>query len=1269
MKYVLIFFCMGWALSAYAQSLKDAARSAGNNFNDIAKAAEAYFGHKFEASGGSPQYRLKPYSADSGMMVYEKIDGEYAKYKRWEWYWKDRVLPDGSFPDLASINRKIQAHRDARKTRAAEPQWACINQTTCTGGYNGMGRAKAVAFHPSNKEVFYVGAPIGGVWKTSDGGLTYKPISDQLPYVSAGCVVVDPDSEGTLYISVSDNGGWWNYSLGIYKTVNDGQSWEPTGLTWDFSDGVAIYNLVMNPGNSKELLAATSKGLWKTSNGGLNWTKVLSTACNDVAYRPGDGNTVYAVTDDYWNSSEVYRSVDAGNTWNKISSFKVEKNSLKIAVTPANPDMLAVRHSVDKRFFVSKDRGSSFAEKPKIEDTGILFISPNDENTMYCGFVNALQSTDGGNSWKQISMWYGGTQWPEVHADFQYVASNPLNGLFYFCNDGGVYSYNEKTAEWKELTDGLVITQYYRIAVSQTNPVKLIGGTQDNGGRMRNADGSWSATNGGDAMEVAIDPLDDNISYSTYCNGELFRTTNNWRRNTKISSNIPGEPTGEWVTPYQLDPNNPAVIVAGYDQVYRSEDRGDTWVQLGTTGIGTIQVLEVAPSNSKVICVSRDNNLRLTTDLGVSWQRITTPSSGENIKDIVFHPADENKMWLTYGGYRDGNKVYYSSDQGASWENISGSLPNVPVSAIVYEKGSKDRLYVGTDAGVYFKEEGMFDWALHGEGLPFTSVMDLEIQEASKMLRAGTHGRGVWEVPLRNVQVNELPVVSIIAPESGYQLDGGALRIVAEATDVDGVVTKVQFFVNGQNVGVDSVAPYSIEIQAVPSGDLVLMARAYDDSYGMAVSEAVSASAPCYSEYIAKGDVIGTEGSWGNSGNDKFKVFDGDVESFFDAPEGDGAWAGLDLGLARELIGFRLYPRDGFADRLIGGSIEVSNNADFSESKTVFSVAEMSQLAWHCYYVALDEKYRYVRYMSADGGHNNVAEFECILAPRDLPAAEGEGLQALYFSEPEMQNVAEMKIDEQIKFNGTLQDYVGHTGSFSALWQGMLSAPVSGDYLFSLATDSGIKLWIDDSLLVNEQENMADTTYTAYLHLTAGELYPIRVEYLSADDNFTLDLQWAPEGYENRTIEIGFFSPLVQQTIDFHSGWNLISFYTLPDDKSVQSVLKNVAFREIKTVESYYNTSMPEVFRSLKEVETGKGYAIYIEEGKETSLKVVGNISNNNAISLQPGWNIIGVNSYRISVNNIGEALEIKNFQESWTKNGLGNLEFLEPGQAYYVKQ
>lgn len=974
MQYIMRFYLLTLltclTINLFSQeTIQEVINESEINFYDIQRNAENYFNKDLKSgdNASSPGY-----------------DKAYHRYKRWEWYWENRVNNDGTFPDLT---KKYEAYKEFNQrlksgTEETEsPEWVNINQKTCTGGYNGMGRTTAVAFHPTNPEIYYVGAPIGGIWKTEDGGKTYAPKGDNLPHVGVGSIVINYNNPAEMYISLADNSGWWNFSLGVYKSVDAGETWQATGLTFDFEDGVAIYTLAINPENPEIIMAATSGGLWRTKDSGANWSKVKDAEWNDVKYRPGDGSTIYAAKEAYWNYSQIFRSDDGGNTWQKLSNFTEKKTKIRLAVTPANPDMLVAMSTANKAIYVSKNKGDHLIKKADAEETQFIYVSPFNEDIIYHGYVSVYQSKNGGNSSNKITMWYGGTALPEVHADHHFANYNPLNGYLYFCNDGGVYRFHEQNNTWEEFSNGLVITQYYKLAVAQTDPVFLIGGTQDNGGRKRNDDGSWSSTNGGDAMEVAIDPHNEDIFYTTYCNGELFRTTDGWRSHTKISSNIPGEPEGSWVTPYMLDPSNSATIVAGYSDVFRSTNRGSSWTQISTNLTGedgkNLKCIALAPSDSEVIFASRDNTIYKTTDLGTNWKKINYWTSNQNITSILVQHKSADTLWVSFGGYNN-KKVFQSNNGGIIWSDISLNLPDVPVNILACDTTQKfNALYAGTDMGVFFKNDTMETWQYYGAGLPNTSVTDIDIQYNTRKLRISTYGRGIWETTLKAAQINQAPEVSLLSPEPDLHISAGEkILLSAEAFDTDGEIEKVVFF-NGQiKLGEAKSEPFEINLNAMPAGDYSLFARAIDNRGTVSETERIALYVECPQQGKLSGNLIGTDGTWGGDAT-KDKAMDGNINTFFDANLKDGAWVGFAFSEGKKVQGIRFYPRKGQRGRMIGGKFQGTNSPGFTSNVTTFyEVNSKPPLEWNCINISIDQTFKYIRYVSPVDGYGNVSEVE-----------------------------------------------------------------------------------------------------------------------------------------------------------------------------------------------------------------------------------------------------------------------------------------------------
>ncbi|VAX24563.1 Glycosyl hydrolase, BNR repeat precursor [hydrothermal vent metagenome] len=717
-------------------------------------------------------------------------------FKRGEWYWEQRVnLQTGEFPKTNSIieYEKFKEKNKLMKTNSLNENWINLGTNSSDGGYAGIGRINCIAFHPTDANTFWVSSPSGGIWRTTDGGSNWTILNNNEAVLGVSDIAITSDyvTSQTLYIATGDKdgGSMWslsggqsadNHSKGVYKSTDGGATWTQTGLT-DIETGIKIYRLLIHPTNNSILLASTSNGIYKTTDGGISWVKKSLNRWIDMEFKPGDPTIIYASSVGYYNEY-INISTDGGETWG-YTQIATGGYRGELAVSANDPTVVycLVANSAGGLVDVYKstNSGTSFSAlgvsgKSMLgyysdgsgSNTGqgtydlCIAASPTDVNTVYLGGINTWKSIDGGNNWTINNMWtsyfvYNKSGAPVVHAD-KHTLTFQSGGVLFEGNDGGVYKTTNGGTSWTDLSNGLVISQLYRIGVSQTSSTKVLTGLQDNGSKFYD-NGIWSDVKGGDGMECIIDFSNSNYMYATYVRGQISRSVNGGGSfPTNISANIPGgQPTGAWVTPYVIDQNNSSTLYAGYDQVWKTTDRGDSWTSASQVLSSTdkLRSLAIAPSNSNVLYAADQTNMWKTTDGGASnWTSITLPSISTSVTYITVHPTNPNKLWITYGGYIDGQKVYESTDGGASWTSISTGLPNIPIMCIVYNKSvtTKEVLFVGTDVGVYAKD-GTNSWAAYNSGLPNVVVTELEIfynPSGVDKLRAGTYGRGLWETEI-----------------------------------------------------------------------------------------------------------------------------------------------------------------------------------------------------------------------------------------------------------------------------------------------------------------------------------------------------------------------------------------------------------------------------------------------------------------------------------------------------------------------------------------
>jgi photosystem II stability/assembly factor-like uncharacterized protein len=734
---LLLSFFSASLFAQQQERLADILQSS-DNYEEIVERGEAYFQRK------APNVRLR------NLAQGEFRDGEFVKFMRWRSFWKHSLNPDGTLGDISAYWREQQEQEEQPNRKSAESPykdvpWTNLSYENYIVSQIGLGRTTSIGFHPTDANTFYVGAAIGGVWRTTDGGQSYTPLGDELPFLAVSSVIVKKDNPSHLFIGVSDHVWYGPPGIGVYKSINGGATWQPTALSFQLADNIRIYWMEADPSNPNKMFAATSDGLYRTTDAFQSVTKVSTVSCFDVKIHPGNSDIVYMGG----NNGGFYRSTDGGSTFSLIQDFG--NGEVYIATTPLNTAKVYARNGTT--LYKSTNSGASFPTTNSFsENTGLFVFSPTNQNTLIAGYIGVNTATersdDDGASFYATSQWLGAGGLPSIHVDQRNVFTNPLQPDFvYYCNDGGVYRYSISNNSFENLCDGLQITQFYDIAVSQTDENVIGGGSQDNGNVFRASNGVWDDyAPTGDGMNQEIDPTDANTRYWAYQNGSIRRWVNGV--NTAISP--PGQDgNGAWETPYRLDPTNPSRIVAGYDKVYVSTDKGASWTDIsGATNFGgDLEEIAIAKSNPDRIYAARGSNLYVKSTAGNTWTTRSMPTGVSMISDLEVDPANMDVIYISVPGYSRGNKVFKSTNAGVSWTNISGSLPNVAADAIELYETIPNAIFVGTDAGVYYRDDSFDDWLLYGK-IPHTRVDDIEIQYVEKLIRIGTHGRGVLEAPI-----------------------------------------------------------------------------------------------------------------------------------------------------------------------------------------------------------------------------------------------------------------------------------------------------------------------------------------------------------------------------------------------------------------------------------------------------------------------------------------------------------------------------------------
>lgn len=686
-------------------------------------------------------------------------------FRRWEWFMEPRVYPTGQLPPPGILQTRMTEYRASRAAQAAAAgNWTPLGPAVVPSGGGGEGRVNAIAIDPSNTSIIWAGASSGGLWKSTNSGTSWSTSTDNLGTLGISAIAIDPTNSNTLYIATGDADGLDTYSMGVMKSTDGGASWNTTGLSWTSSQGFSIYSLIPHPADPNILLAAGRQGIFRTTNAGSSWSNVMGGNFKDLEVDPADPTVWYAAR----YGIGVYKSTNTGISFTQSTSGLPTGGFYRVAVAVA-PSQTSTVYALYVNgssgfygLYASTDGGGSWSLKsnsPQIlswDTSGpndgqgwydlVLQVAPDNPATVYAGGVNLWKSTSSGSTWTWMTNWYTGTPRPYVHADQHAFAFLPGNASTLFAgNDGGVFVSTNSGTSWTDRSAGIAATQFYRLGGSATNANRVFAGAQDNG-TDRYLAGSWSQVLDGDGMEALIDYSNENIGYGEVYYGDIYKTTNGGTSFSPISASIPD--TGAWVTPYVINPVNPKSLYVGETGVYKTTNRGSSWVTLtGPLDASPLTSLAIAPADTNTLYAATSSRVWVSTNGGTAWNQITSGLPAAAVTYLAVHPLDAATAYATFSGYGS-QKVYRTTNSGSSWTNISSGLPGIPVNCITINSSVPNDIYVGTDIGVYYSSNGGSSWASFSTGLPGVIVDELEIHQGTQKLRAATYGRGLWETPL-----------------------------------------------------------------------------------------------------------------------------------------------------------------------------------------------------------------------------------------------------------------------------------------------------------------------------------------------------------------------------------------------------------------------------------------------------------------------------------------------------------------------------------------
>lgn len=686
------------------------------------------------------------------------------------------------------------------------------------------GRIDDLAVVESDPRVMYAGAAAGGIFKTVNGGQTWTPIFDEQSNPSIGDLALAPSNPAILYAGTGEpnnrqSSSWGN---GVYKSMDGGATWTHLGL----KETRHIGRIVVHPTNPDIVYVAALGDLWapnrergvfRSTDGGATWAHVLAinedTGASDIAIDPQSPNILYAAAYQRRRTvfgysgggpgSGLYRSTDGGAHWTKLgagtlgkglpSSGDLGRSAIDIYRKNTNIVYALVEHQTLGGVYRSEDKGATWTRmsdtNPRPSYFSQIRVDPNSDTTIWVGGVNIYYSQDGGRTFDQ-------TRFRDVHSDVHAIWIDPANSDHLVNgNDGGVWSTWDAGRHWTH-HNNMPLAQFYEVAYDFQKPYRVCGGLQDNYSwcgpssttqptGIGNDD--WRTILGGDGFYSRIDPTDPNIIYAESQDGNLSRRD---LRTGEVKSIRPQEDSDQapryrfqWNSPLMISPHDPKTIYYGGNHLFRSTDRGDTWVRLGedltnkaerdkqiimgksidestlsrhdgVVAWPCITAIAESPIRAGVLWAGTDDgNLQISRDGGKTWanvmSHVTGAPKGGYVSRIEPSHKEEGTAYVAFDNHRSGDYgiyIFTTKNFGDSFSRISSNIP--PEAGTVHvvreDPVNSNLLFAGTEFGAFVTFDRGGSWTRLKAGLPPVPVFDIQIHPRDHDLILATHGRSIY---------------------------------------------------------------------------------------------------------------------------------------------------------------------------------------------------------------------------------------------------------------------------------------------------------------------------------------------------------------------------------------------------------------------------------------------------------------------------------------------------------------------------------------------
>lgn len=637
------------------------------------------------------------------------------------------------------------------------------------------GRVTDVAFDPRQPDILYVAGASGGIWKTTSGGATWTPLTDDQCSLSIGAMAMDPVNSNILYVGTGEL-NVFQYGCGVLRSIDGGNSWQPlatTELGWESGARSAIGSVYVDPATagsttSTVVLVASTRGIFRSANSGQSWSSTSTVWATSLVPSAHDANVLFAGA----REVGVVRSTDNGVTWNTLPLPQgVAANQIlrvQLATSAAAPTKLWMavanydRHlqglwvwddaaqtwsQLAANGLYDDNRRLNFGDQAEYDL--VLAVDPHDASRVYLGGVRLYRSLDGGDHFSQIAS--------DIHVDWHAFRIDPTNPLHLVGGcDGGVFVSNDGGDSWSGRNSGLAIAQFYPgISVHPALHSYYLGGVQDNGVLVTDGLPLWEGITSGDGGFTAIDPSGSVLFFEAEWGGmgsgpTIARISSAGFQN--VDAGIDPSDRAEFIPPLVMHPTQGQTLYFGTQRLYRTTD-GTNWQQISASpdlskGSGSITRIALAPSDPDTVYIgTSDGLLRMSPDAGVNFSSGGAGFPNRYVTGIAVDPSNAAHVVATVSGFGTAH-VWQSTDAGATWSSLDGmSIPDVPADAVTTIPGTSD-LIVGTDVGVWLSPDFGASWQAAPAGLPNVEVNDVVYDPLVQRLVVGTFGRGMWAIPV-----------------------------------------------------------------------------------------------------------------------------------------------------------------------------------------------------------------------------------------------------------------------------------------------------------------------------------------------------------------------------------------------------------------------------------------------------------------------------------------------------------------------------------------